>query len=163
MKRIIKGPHVGIDLLLKRAGEKAEAFTCFHRGARQDDAVYLLREQRGNSHSHGQVGFSVSSRSDGEHHVVTFERFDITALVGTLRGDAFLAKGAGARRRKSTAQLERRFSGRDAEERFYFLAAWNAPFADSIVVFGQNLSGALHLSRSAFDFKIMVLQVGSNV
>src|SRR6202050_404971 len=163
MKRIIERAHVGIDLLLKRAGEKSEAFACFYRRTRQDNAVHLFREQRRNGQRYRQVSFPSSSGTDGEDHVESFKRFNVTALVRTFRGDALFAKRASASGRKSTAKCGGRFAGSDAEQRFYFLTAGDAAFADAIVIFGQNLSGAFHLSRRTFDFKIMVLQVGSNV
>src|ERR1700693_2391409 len=160
MKRIIEGAHVRVDLLLKRAGEKAESLARFYRRARQDKAVHLFREQRGDGHRDGQVSFPGSSGADGEHHVESFQRFDVTALVRAFRSDALFAKRASASGRKSAAQFGGRFGGSDAEQRFYFLAAGDATFANAIVVFGKNLSSALYLGRRTFDFQIMVLQVG---
>jgi hypothetical protein len=49
--------------------------------------------------------------------------------------------------------------GRGAQERFYFLAAWDVAFADAVVVGAENARGALHLLRLAFNFEVVVFQV----
>ena len=43
VERVVKRAHVGIHFFLERAGKEAEAFAGFDGGARENDAIYLLR------------------------------------------------------------------------------------------------------------------------
>ena len=65
--------------------------------------------------------------------------------------------------RRAREARARWFAGRDAQQRFHFLAVGNAAVADALVVFAQDLRGALHLRRRAFDFQIVVAQMGGDV
>jgi len=163
VKRIIERPHVGIDLLLQRPGQKTEALARFHCRAREDDAVDLLREQGRDGHGHGQIGFSRAAGANGKNHVVSFQRFEIALLVRALRRDAFLAERMRARGREGAAKFAGRFGGGDLQQRFHFLAVGQAAFADALVVFAENPGGALDLCGSALNFQIVVAQMGRNV
>ena len=55
------------------------------------------------------------------------------------------------------------FIGGDAQQRFHFLAVGNRGLPDALVVGIQNARGALHLRGLAFDFEIVVLQMGRDL
>ena len=61
------------------------------------------------------------------------------------------------------ASAERRFVGGHSQQGFHFLAVRNAPVANALVVFTQNAGGALDLGWDAFDFQIVVAQMGGDV
>ena len=139
--------------------KESEALARFDGGARENDAIDLLREKRGDGHGDGEIGLARAAGADGENHVVGFEGFDVSLLVGTLGRDALFAEGTHARRGERTMQRGRRLVGRDAEQRLYFLAAGDVPIADALVVGVEDAGGALDLSGFAFDFDVVVFQV----
>ena len=57
----------------------------------------------------------------------------------------------------------RRFAGSDAQERFHFLAIWNAAIADALVIFAQDLGGAFDLRGRAFNFEIVITEMRGDV
>ena len=87
VERVEQRTQVRIDLLLERAGQKAEALAGLDRGARQDDAADLLVEERAHRERHRQVGLSGTGGPDGEHDVVRADHVDIALLGGSLRRD----------------------------------------------------------------------------
>ena len=92
VQRVVERTHVRIHFFLQRAGKKTQPLARFHRRTRQDDAVHLLRKQRGDRHRDGQIRLSRSAGTDGENHVVGFQRFHVAPLVGALGSDGFLAE-----------------------------------------------------------------------
>ncbi len=51
----------------------------------------------------------------------------------------------------------------DAQQGFYFRAVGNSPVADALIVFAQDLRGALDLRLGAFDFQVVIAQMRSDV
>ena len=88
VQRVVERTHVGVHFFLQRAGQKTEPLARFDGRPRQDDAVHLLGEQGGDGHGDGEIGLACSAGTDGEDHVVGFQRLDVTLLVGALRRDA---------------------------------------------------------------------------
>src|SRR5580693_8024042 len=54
-------------------------------------------------------------------------------------------------------------AGRDTQQRFHFRAIGNSPIADALIVFAQDLRGALDLRLGAFDFQVVIAQMRSDV
>src|SRR5229473_2723107 len=96
VKRVVQWAHVRVDLLLQRPRQKAQTLARFHRGPRQNNAVYLLRQQRAHGHRHGNVSLAGSARADPKHHVMLLDLFHVAALAGIFRSDLFLAEGTRA-------------------------------------------------------------------
>src|SRR5262249_5490382 len=55
---VVQGAQVRVDLLVRGAGQEAEALTRLHRGPGEDDPVDLLGLQRLDRLGHRQVGLS---------------------------------------------------------------------------------------------------------
>jgi hypothetical protein len=85
---------------------------------------------------------------------VRFDGFDVAALVSASRGDELSADVAWPDRRKGGVQMSGRLFPRDAEQSLDFVALGRATFADALVVFADNLGGALDLLRLALDFEV---------
>lgn len=67
------------------------------------------------------------------------------------------------RRRECAAGGLRRFTGGDAQERFYFLAVWHAAVADALVIFAQDLGSAFDLRGGTFNFEIVIAEMRGDV
>src|SRR5208282_4150882 len=91
-ERVVQRPQIGIDLLLQGAGEKAETFARLNRRPRQNDAIDLLVQQRGDCHGYGEVGLASAGGADAKHHVVLLDGLEVAALVGAFRLDGAASK-----------------------------------------------------------------------
>ena len=163
VERVVKRAHVGINFFLQRAGKKSEAFAGFDGGTRENDAIHLLREQRGDGHGHGEIRFASAAGADGENHVVGFESFDVALLVRALGDDGLFAERARVRGRERAAGGLRRLAGGDAQQRFHFLAVWRAAVADALVIFAEDLGGAFDLRGGTFNFQIVIAEMRGDV
>lgn len=88
---VVKRPQVRVDLFLKVARQKAEAFAGLDRGASQDYAADLLFEQGIDGHRHCQIALAGSCNADAKDEVVGGDRIKIFSLIGRLWSDLFLA------------------------------------------------------------------------
>ena len=79
---VVERAEVGVDLLLERAGEEAEAFAGFDGGADEDDAADFLGHEGGDGHGYGEVGLAGAGGAEAEGHVGLLDGFDVLALVG---------------------------------------------------------------------------------
>src|SRR6266487_4565948 len=96
VKRVVQWAHVRVDLLLQRPRQKTQSLARFHRRPRQNNAVYLLRQQRAHGHRHRDVCLARAAWTDPKHHVVLLDLFHVAALAGIFRSDLFLAEGTRA-------------------------------------------------------------------
>src|ERR1051326_3799466 len=94
VERVIEWAEIGVDLLLQRSGQKAQALTGLDRRPCQDDPVHPLGIQRRDGHRHGEVGLARARGPDAEDHVVLFNSIDIASLVHALRLDLTFAERA---------------------------------------------------------------------
>jgi len=166
VQRVVQRTHVRVHFFLQRAGQKAEALAGLDGGARKDDAVHLFREQGGHGHGDGEIRLACAAGADGEDHVVGFEGFHVAFLVRALRSDGLLAERARVRERKCATNGGSGFTRGtrgNAQEGFHFRTVGNSPVADALIVFAQDLRGALHLRLRAFDFQVVIAQMRSNV
>ncbi len=155
VERVVERAHVRIHFFLQCAGQKAEPLAGFDGRAREDDAIYLLREQRGDGHGYGEIRLPCAAGADGKNHVVGFDGFHVAFLIRALGGDGFLAEGARVGKRKCAAGCCRFARGAcgDAQQGFHFLAIGNAAVADSLIVFAEDLRGALDLRAARLRFR----------
>ena len=85
VERVVERAQVGIDLLLQRAGQKAQTFAGFDRRANQDDAADLFGHQGGDRHGDGEIGLAGTGGAEAEGHVALLDGLDVLALVGRAR------------------------------------------------------------------------------
>ena len=114
VERVVERPEIRIDLLLERAGQKAETLAGLDRGPRQDDPADLLVEERAHGERNGEVRLARAGRADGEHDVVRADQVDVLLLLRALRRD----RATGARREDGVAEhaLDRGAAGIALEE-----------------------------------------------
>ena len=65
-QRVIQRAQVRVDLALKVAGQKAEAFPRFDGGTGEDDAVDLLGTESGDGGGNGEIGLAGTGGADAE-------------------------------------------------------------------------------------------------
>ena len=81
---VVERPHVGVELLLERAGEKPEGLAGLDHRAREDDAADLLALEGRHRHGHGQVGLARASGADAEGDGAPADGVDVALLAGRL-------------------------------------------------------------------------------
>ena len=96
MQGVVKRPQVGVDLLVERAGQEAEALARLDGRAGQDDPVDLLGLQRLDRLGHRQVGLAGACRANGEHDRVLVDGVRAVLLVQRLGADRAAAGGEDA-------------------------------------------------------------------
>jgi len=155
--------QVGIDLLLQRAGEKAKPFAGFDRGARQDDAVDLLIQQRRDGHSHGEVGLARAGGTDAKDHVVLLDGFEIAALIGAFRLNGAASKRTLAAGFGQAAQGGVRIAYNHAQHAAQVAVHELVAGAAQVLVVGEQLFGASHVAGRAFQFNVARAQIDIDV
>src|SRR5205814_6824318 len=156
---VVKWPHVRIDFLLQRARQKSQPLTRFHRGARQDDAVYLLGKQRAHGHGYGDVGLPGSAGADAEHHVVLLDLFHVAFLTGVLRRDLLFAEGAHTPVFKHPSWRFVRLLRRHAHQRLHLRRRKRFAVPRQVVVLLHDFHRLLDTVLLAFDGQPRVVQV----
>src|SRR5579883_1547163 len=73
VERVIEWAQVGIDLLLQRAGKKAQSLSGFYCGTRQHNTVHAFAHQRRDGHCHREVGLARTCGADAKYHVVLLD------------------------------------------------------------------------------------------
>ena len=63
---VVKGPEVGVHLVLEVAGQEAQLFPRLHRRPGEDDAVDVVGPERLHRHGHRQVGLAGAGGADAE-------------------------------------------------------------------------------------------------
>src|SRR5690606_13444159 len=86
----------GVHLLHEVAGQVAELFARFHRGAHQHDAARAVLLQGRHRAGHREVGLAGAGGADAEAHVVRLDVAQVEALVGTASPDDAALRGDGA-------------------------------------------------------------------
>ena len=81
IKRIIKRPKIRIDLVLKIAGQKAQLFAGFNRGAGKNYLLYLLVLICQYGHCNGKICFARAGGANAEHYRIALERIHIFLLA----------------------------------------------------------------------------------
>ena len=84
MQGIVKWPQVRINLTLQITGKKAQLLSRFDRRTGQNNPAYFVIPERRDRHSHGQIGFACSGRSDAEGNHVLPDRVHIPLLSKCL-------------------------------------------------------------------------------
>src|SRR5205807_5523716 len=84
VERVIERAQIRINFFLKRSWQKPQPLASFYRRTRQDNAVYLLVIQGRDCHRYREISFAGASRTDAEHHVVSFNGVQVAALVDAL-------------------------------------------------------------------------------
>src|SRR6185437_10645377 len=92
VQRIVKRPQIGIDLLAKIAGEKAQALAGLDRGARQHDALDRTTHHHVDGGGDGEIGLAGAGGPQAEDELMLAQRTDIGGLIGAPRRDAPLAR-----------------------------------------------------------------------
>src|SRR5438552_1366933 len=156
---VVKWPHVRIDFLLQRARQKSQPLTRFHRGARQDDAVYLLGKQRAHGHGYGDVGLPGSAGADAEHHVVLLDLFHVAFLTGVLRRDLLFAEGAHTPVFKHPSWRFVRLLRRHAHQRLHLRRRKRFAVPRQVVVLLTDFHRLVDTVLLAFDGQPRVVQV----
>jgi hypothetical protein len=87
LQRVVQRAQVRIDLLLQVARQEAQVLAGLHGGARQDDALHPLLEERVHRHGDGQVGLTGPRRPDPHRDVVLLDVLEVRRLPLGLRGD----------------------------------------------------------------------------
>ena len=160
---VIERTHVGIDLLLKGAREKTEAFAGFDGGTGEDDAIDLLGKKSLDGHGDGEIGLSGTAGTDGENHIVRFESFDIALLIGAFRSDRFFAERAGTGRRKGAGERVRRTRSSQVKEGFHLIIGGDVAITDTLIVFVEKASGAVHIGGIAFENDVVIEKMSRDV
>ena len=158
-----KRTQVGIDLLLQRSGQESQTLAGFHRGPRQNNAVHLLVQQRGDGHGNRQVRLAGAGRPDAEHHVMALDRFQIAALIRTLGLDCLPAKRTLASGFGQSTQGDVRVADQHAQHAVQVAVLKLEAGPMQVVVVGEQLLGAGHVARRAFQVDVIGTQVDVDV
>ena len=134
-----------------------------HNRHLRSPAIHLLGEERADGHGDGEIGFAGAARADAEDHVVRFDLVHVMFLRGVFRHDLFFAEGARLTVLENFAGRAVRFVERDAHQAFDFFAAQMAAIARGVIVFFDDLDGAVDGLMAAFNCELDILKVGADL
>ncbi len=123
----------------------------------------LFRQERGNRHGHGQVGFAGTRRTNAEHQIVALDGVDVAPLHHALRRDHFLAEGALFPALDQTAQGDVGVHGHHAQEAVQIAVVEGVALAHQGDVVVQDLRGPGYAGLLAFDFQGVIQQPRADV
>ena len=86
-KRVVQRAQIRVNLVIQRAGQKAEAFAGLHGRAREDDAANLLVLEGTHSLGHGQIRLAGACGANAEGDGVRFDGVHVGHLSGGFRTD----------------------------------------------------------------------------
>ncbi len=119
-----------------------------------------LFDQRGDGHGHGQVGLAGARRADAEDQVVALDGFQVAALVDGFRRQDLLAEVALLAALHQRAQGHFGIGGDHAQVAVQVAVVEDVAFAHQRVVVFQDAFGARDVVGFAFDFEVVVDQLG---
>ncbi len=104
MQGVIEGTQVGVNLIVERTRQKAQAFTSLYCRTSQNNPVDLLGLEGLDCLSHGQVGLAGAGRTNTKNNRTGINSINIRLLVDGLRPDALAPRRqnvlANSRRRR---------------------------------------------------------------
>ena len=163
VKRVVQRAQIGIDLLLQRSRQEAQALAGFDRRTRQHDAIHALRHQRSDSHGDGQIRLAGAGGANAEDHVVLFDGFQIAALVDALGLDRALAKGALLAGFGQTAQGGCPVGGQDANHGAQISVDEAVSVAQQVLIVGKHLLDPADVAGRAGDLDGVGAQVDGDI
>ena len=86
-QRVVERAQIGVDLLLKIAGQESELLARFNCGAGEDYAVDFLCAKSRHRHGDREISFTCAGGSDAESDRVFADGFDIFLLTERFRLD----------------------------------------------------------------------------
>ena len=157
---VVERPQVRIHLLLQRSRQEAQSFTRFDGGTREHNAADLLRQQGGDGHEHGEVGFAGTGGSDAEDHVAAFDRFDVSPLIDGFRGESLLPEIALPPAFDETAEGSFRIAGYDAKVAVQVAVVEGVTFFDESEIVLEDVRRAGDVVTCPLEFERVVEETG---
>ena len=111
-------------------------------------------------HGHGQVGLAGARRADAEHQVVALDGFQVAPLVDRFRRQHLLAEIALPAALHQGAQRHLGVERHHAQVAVQVAVVEDVAFAHQRVVVFQDALRAGDVLRFAFDFEVVVDQLG---
>src|SRR5262249_42553898 len=163
VERVIQRPQVWIDFFLQRAGKKSEPFTRFNRRPSKDDAVHALRQQSGNRHRNGEIGFAGAGGADAEDHVVRFNGVEIATLIRALRLHHAAALHPLLSSLSQAAQRQFGIGNYDAEHAVEITIIEGVARTLQLVVVRKDLLSTSDVVGAAFEINTVGAQINRDV
>jgi hypothetical protein len=142
VQRVVERAHIGIDLVVQRAGQEAEPLARLDGWPGQDDAVDLFGLEGLHGLGHRQVRLAGARRSDAEHHRVGVDGVHVPLLVQGLGPDRLAARGQDVLGQDLGGTRVR--VGGHADDALHRVRRQALPGTDDGDEFGQHLGGPSH-------------------